>query len=148
RDVLSESRQIALEHLAARPLVDQTALDPAKCLRDRLVFLLEALQAAVDLVEVSEDFGAELVEPPIQRVEPLVHRVEPPVHGCESLVDDGKALVDGLEALIDGVEALIDARKALAEESDELRILGRRHARSLPHPREAIKCINSWTIAS
>src|SRR5262249_57413500 len=85
---------------------------------------------------------------PAGRDDPVSHRATPPVHGCESLVDDGKALVDGLEALIDGVEALIDARKALAEESDELRILGRRHARSLPHPREAIKCINSWTIAS
>src|SRR5262249_37650619 len=81
----------------------------------------------------------ELVEPSIQRIEALVHRIESPIHGCESLVDDGKALVDG-------VETLIDARKALTEESDELRILGRGHVRSLPHGRGAFKCVYSWTV--
>src|SRR5262249_698286 len=73
-------------------------------------FLLEALQAPIDLVEVPEQLGAQRVE-----------------------------------ALVDRVEALIDDRKALAEESDQLRILGRGHARSLPHRDAAFKCVKSWT---
>jgi hypothetical protein len=71
---------------------------------------------------VPEDLGAELVESTIDRLEAPVNRLEAPV---------------------DRVEPLIDGRKALAEESDELRMLGRGHARPLPHSAGAFKCVNS-----
>src|SRR5262249_51850551 len=135
-DILPERRQIALEHLAPRPLVDQTALDAAERLRDRLVFLLEALQAAVDLVEVSEHFGP-------KRVELTLEGVEAPIHSVEAPIDHREPLIHPLEPLIDRVEALIDGRKALAEEPDEFGILGRGHARSVPQCAEAFKCVYS-----
>src|SRR4030095_3310043 len=108
-DVLSESRQGALEDLTPRALVGQQGLDTPKRLGNGLVLLLQPLETPIDLVEVPEDLAAQLVE----------------------------ALVDGLEALVDRVEAAIDRLEALTEEGDELLVFGPGHASTstLPGPK-------------
>ena len=52
-------------------------------LRDRPVLLVEPLEAPVQLVEVAEHFGPEVVDAAFKPIEALVD-------GAESLVDDGE----------------------------------------------------------
>src|SRR2546426_8030699 len=136
-NVLSERREVALENIAPNPLVGEQGLDAPKRLGDRVVLLLEAFQAPIDLVEVTEELCAKFIES-------AVDGVEVPIHGLEALTDDLEALIDGVEAPIDGVEALIDGVEApidglatLAEEPDKLLVLRRRHASisTLPGPK-------------
>src|SRR2546427_9430014 len=136
-DVLSERREVALENIAPNPLVSEQGLDAPKRLGDRVVLLLEAFEAPIDLVEVAEELCAKFVES-------AVDGVEAPIHGLEALTDDLEALVDGVEALVDGVEAPVDGLEApvdgletLAEEQDKLLVLRRRHASisTLPGPK-------------
>jgi hypothetical protein len=72
-----------------------------------VVLLVETLEAAIDLVEVTEHLRTELVEPAVHVVEPAVHGIEPAVHR---------------------VEVAADRLELLTEEGDELLIFGRRHA--------------------
>src|SRR3989441_4052871 len=129
-NVLSERREVALENIAPNPLVGEQGLDAPKRLGDRVVLLLEAFEAPIDLVEVAEELCAKFVES-------AVDGVEAPIHGLEALTDDLEALVDGVEAPVDGLEAPIDGLETLAEEQDKLLVLRRRHASisTLPGPK-------------
>src|SRR5713101_7744707 len=112
-NVLSERGEVALENIAPNPLVDQHGLDTPKRLGDGVVLLLEAFQAPIDLVEVTEELCAKFVESLID--------------GVEALPDDLEAPIDGVEAPIDGLKAPIDDLETLAEEQDKLLVLRRRH---------------------
>src|SRR5713101_3892452 len=129
-NVLSERGEVALENIAPNPLVGQHGLDTPKRLGDGVVLLLEAFQAPIDLVEVTEELCAKFIES-------AVDGVEVPIDGLEALTDDLEAPIDGVEAPIDGVEAPIDGLETLAEEQDKLLVLRRRHASisTLPGPK-------------
>src|SRR5712692_5726800 len=168
-NVLSERGEVALENIAPNPLVDQHGLDTPKRLGDGVVLLLEAFQAPIDLVEVTEELCAKFVESAVDGVEVPIHGlealtddlealidgVEAPIDGVEALIDGVEALIDGVEALIDGVEALIDGVEApidgletLAEEQDKLLVLRRRHASisTLPGPKlQVCRVVDSRT---
>src|SRR3989475_6120761 len=140
-DVLSERREVALENIAPNPLVSEQGLDAPKRLGDRVVLLLEAFEAPIDLVEVAEELCAKFVES-------AVDGVEAPIHGLEALTDDLEALVDGVEAPVDGLETPIDGLETLAEEQDELLVLRRRHASisTLPGPKlQVCRVVDSRT---
>ena len=107
--------EVTLEDLTPAALIREPGLDSPQGLRDRLILLLEPLESPIDLVEVTEDLSAELAE---QSREVTVHSGEATVHLEEVTVDLG--------------EATVDLGEPLAEELDELLILGGRHARGLP----------------
>ena len=84
--MLLERRQITLENLPPPALVGQYRLDAPQLLRDRVVLLLQPLQAPVELVEVAENLPealVDLVKAPIHFKEALLHV---PVQGRESTV--------------------------------------------------------------
>jgi hypothetical protein len=99
------------------------------------------------------------LEPPVDRVEPPVHGLEALIDGLEPLIDRIEALIDGLEALIDPLEALIDPLEALidgleppidrieplAEEGEELLILGGRHAVTTTAIPDSVQGLDSST---
>src|SRR5713101_764534 len=119
-NVLSERGEVALENIAPNPLVGQHGLDTPKRLGDGVVLLLEAFQAPIDLVEVTEELCAKFIE----------------------------SLIDGVEALIDGLEEPIDGLETLAEEQDKLLVLRRRHASisTLPGPKlQVCRVVDSRT---
>jgi len=64
--------EVALEDLAPPTLVDEASLDPAQSVSDRLVFVLEALESPVDLVEVPEHVASQLGELAADVGEPTV----------------------------------------------------------------------------
>jgi hypothetical protein len=70
--VLLQLCEVALKDLASAALSGESCLDPAKGLRDCVVLLLESLQSAVDLIEVSEHVVAQLGEVEVYLIEPAV----------------------------------------------------------------------------
>jgi hypothetical protein len=80
----------------------RSCLNASECLGDRLVFLLQWLQTSIELIKVTEQIASQFDELSMQ----------------------------ALEAPIHGLEALVDHFEALAQEGDEVLILGRRHAAS------------------
>src|SRR5713101_4053325 len=119
-NVLSERGEVPLENIAPDSLVGQEGLDAPKRLGDGVVLLLEAFQAPIDLVEVTEELCAKFIE----------------------------SLIDGVEALIDGLEEPIDGLETLAEEQDKLLVLRRRHASisTLPGPKlQVCRVVDSRT---
>src|SRR5438093_4404066 len=123
RDLLLELREVALEDLAPAALVGEAHLDPAQGLDDRLVFLLEPLEAPVDLVEVPEHIVSELGEPAVDVVEPAVDLGEP---------------------VADFVEPAVDFGELASQEFDELLVLGRCHGPCLPQVQAPFKCVWLW----
>ena len=81
----------------------EARLDAAQRLRDREVFLIEPLEATVDLVEVSEHLVAQLGDPG-------VHRVDPPTELAKLMGDLAEPPVDLAESPVDPVEALVRIR--------------------------------------
>src|SRR5262249_49880459 len=112
--------ECALEELSATRLVGQRRFDPPERLGDRVVLLVEALQAPIDLVEVAEDFLEARFHPLLERVEALLERVEP-------ATEDGEPAVHPIEAPIDTIEALVDGGELVGEELDQLPVLAARH---------------------
>ncbi|PYN96220.1 MAG: hypothetical protein DMD91_22240 [Candidatus Rokuibacteriota bacterium] len=53
-------------------LVRQQGLDAAQRLRDRVVFLLEPVEAAVELVEMTENVGSEVAQLGLEPIEAAV----------------------------------------------------------------------------
>ena len=132
--LLLQLGQVARENLAPPALVAKARLDPAQPLGDRLILLLEALEPAVDLVEVAEhlapQFGnlpVDLVESPVDLVETAGNVIELAVDLLEALVELLEALVDLLKALVDFIEAAVDLSELPTEELDQLFVLARRH---------------------
>ena len=70
--VLLQLREGALEDLAPAALVGEPRLDPAQGLRDRVVLLLESVEAVVDRIEVPEHVLSQLGDPEVRLVEPAV----------------------------------------------------------------------------
>jgi len=105
--VLLQLREGTLEDLAPATLVGEPRLDPAQGLRDRVVLLLESLEAEVDRIEVPEQVLSQLGELEVYLVEPAVDLVEPVVHLAEPAVDLGELA---------------------SQEFDELLVLGRGHS--------------------
>ena len=62
-----------LGDLAPAGRVGEPRLDPVQGLRDRLVRLLESLEAAVDLIEMPEHLLSQLGEAEVCLVKPAVH---------------------------------------------------------------------------
>ncbi len=151
RDVLFQIRQVALDDLPSLVLVRQARLDAAQCLRDREVFLIEPLEAPVDLVEVSEHLVAQLGDPGFHRVEPptelaklMPGLAKPPVDLTELPPDLVEATVDVSELPVELVEALVHLGEPAREEVDELLMLAG-HGSSLPQADRSFKCVSTWT---
>ena len=60
------------DDLATPLLVRQQGLDAAQRLRDRVVFLLEPVEAAVELVEMTENVGSEVAQLGLEPIEAAV----------------------------------------------------------------------------
>ena len=116
--MLFQIREVAFDDLPPLVLVRQARLDAAQRLRDRKVFLIEPLEATVDLVEVSEHLAAQLGDPG-------VHRVDPPTELAKLMGDLAKPPVDLVEAQVHPVEALVDLGEALVHLGEALVHLGR-----------------------
>jgi ABC-type Fe3+/spermidine/putrescine transport system ATPase subunit len=89
-DVALQLDEIALQDLAPPALVGKGGFYPAQGLRDRLILLLQALESAVDLVEVAEhllpklgDLSGELS---VQCLEPAVDLGEPASQEVDELL--------------------------------------------------------------
>jgi len=116
------------QDLAATALVAKARLDPAQPLGDRLIFLLEPFEPAVDLVEVAEHLASQFGNLPVDFVESPVDLVETAGNVIELAVDLLEALVNLLEALVNFIEAAVDLGEPPPEELDQLFVLARRHA--------------------
>jgi len=77
--VLLQLREGALEDLAPAALVGDPRLDPSQGLRDRVILLLESLEAVVDLIEAPEHLLSQLDDAEIRLVKPAVHLGEPAI---------------------------------------------------------------------
>ena len=75
-----------LKGLAPALLVGECRLGPARRLRDRVVLLLEPLESAVELVEVSEELAAQLGDV-VTSADLAAHLVEPATDFGEPAVD-------------------------------------------------------------
>ena len=75
-DAVLQLGEIALEHLAPARLIGEAGFNSAQRLKDRLVLLLEPLEAPVDFIEMLEHLltkvGEHLCETSIHRVESAV----------------------------------------------------------------------------
>jgi len=153
-DMLLERRKVSLEDLATPALVRQGRLNPSELLRDGVVLLLQALQPAVDLIEVAENLpealvhlSLESIEPPIQEGEAPVHLqrqvIEAPVDPGELALDLSERAVDLTEPAVDLAEPALDLAELPSQELDQLLILARTHGAYLPQPPELFNCIAS-----
>jgi len=127
RHLLLQLGQVARENLAPPALVAKARLDPAQPLGDRLILLLEALEPAVDLVEVAEHLASQFGNLAVDLVESAVHLIEAASNVIELVVNLLKALVDLLEALVDFIEAAVDLGEPPPEELDQLFVFSRGH---------------------
>jgi hypothetical protein len=116
-DLVLQLGEITLENLPPTSLAGGSRLDPAQRLRDRLVLLLEPLEAAINLVEVPEHV----------------------------LTQPGDLMFQCIKATVDRREATVDGRELLPQELDQLRVFGRRHGPYLPHLLILFKCVRMQT---
>ena len=116
--LLLQLGEVAFQDLATAVLVGETGFDPAKRLRDRVVLLLEPLEAQADFVEMAEHLSAELGE--------LI------VHPVESAIDRG--------------EVAGDFGELTSEEFDEFVMLGRGHGQDLPQVHGPCKRVLTETL--
>lgn len=128
-DLLLEIRHHALQDLTPRRLVSEKGLDPTEGRHDRVIFLLQPLEAPVQLIKVRQHVPELLVdglEPLIQRREPavqvkdkihkaLVYRHEALVHRVKALIHRVEPLIHCVEALIHRVEVVVDRVEAPAQ---------------------------------
>ena len=61
-----------LDDLTAALLVSEKTFDAAQRLRDRVVFLLEPIEAAIDLIEMAENVGSEITQLGLEPIEAAV----------------------------------------------------------------------------
>jgi hypothetical protein len=125
--MLLELCQGALKHFAPAVLVGQPCLDPSQGLRDRVILLLEPLEAVVDRIEVPERLLPKLDELVVHCVEPAVHCVEPVTHCIEPVTHLG--------------EPAIDLGELVSQKFDELLVLGRGHTPCLSQVQARFKCV-------
>src|SRR3972149_2405696 len=88
--MLFEVLQAPLEEFAPAPFFNQKGFDALEGLEDGVVFLFEAFEPPVDVVEVPQDLPELLIvaiQPLFDHIKPLIHEIEPAVHGLESTVD-------------------------------------------------------------
>ena len=156
--LLLQLSHAALENFPARLLVSEDRFDAAQSLNDGHVLLLEPLEATVDRIEVSEDFGAKLSqlglepiepaidaleagvddsEPSVDSVEAAVDSIEPTVDSIEPTVDSIEPTVHPIEPAVDPVEAPVDPSELTLEKLDELLVLGVRHGPRVTFPGDA-----------
>lgn len=102
--------QGALKDLAPAVLVGRARLDPSQSLRDRVVLLLEPLEAVVDRIEVPEHLLPKLDDLVVHCVEPAIHCIEPVTHLGEPAIDLG--------------ELATDLSELVSQKFDELLVLG------------------------
>jgi len=119
--------QGALKHFAPAVLVGQPCLDPSQGLRDRVILLLEPLEAVVDRIEVPERLLPKLDELVVHCVEPAVHCIEPVTHLGEPAIDLG--------------ELVTDLSELVSQKFDELLVLGRGHTPYLSQVQARFKCV-------
>ena len=134
-DLTLELGDTVFDDLTAALLVGLQALDPAQRLGDRVVFLLEAVEPAVNLVEVPEHFAEALVDVRLEGVEALLERVEATADQRELAIDPGELTIDPRELTVDLSELasdlgklVVNSRELALEELDELLVLRIRHA--------------------
>ena len=112
-DMLLQLRQIALQVLAACPLIGESRLDAAQPLSDREVFLLEPIEAPVDLVEVAKHFLSEVGHLMLHPVDPTIHSVEATGNFLELAADLPEMLVDFRELPVHLPEPPVDLPEPL-----------------------------------
>ena len=129
-------------HLSTARHAREENLQTLKRLHDRAVFLVQAIQPTVDLIEVIEHLHprpGHLTLQPFESLfespQSLVGRADALPDGAKAVVECGETAVDRLEAMADGIEppvdrvgAAIGGFEALAQKRDELVILRGRHA--------------------
>src|SRR2546428_6991697 len=104
-NVLSERGEVPLENIAPDSLVGEEGLDAPKRLGDGVVLLLEAFQAPIDLVEVTEELCAKFVESAGDGVGVPIHGLEALTDGLQGVGDGGRAPIDGGGGAVDGLQA-------------------------------------------
>jgi len=130
-----------LQNFPFPSLVHQQGLNPTEPLSDRVILLLQSFQAAINLVEVSQDIPellldgveprleallhchkplVEAYEPLVEAYESLVEVCKPLVEVCESLVEVCESLVEVCESLVEAYEPLVDIRESLVEACEPL----------------------------
>ena len=72
--MLLEGGEIALEDLAPAAVIHEPRFDPAQLPGDGLLLVLQALEPAMDLVEVAKDLREALID----RVEAAIHLQDRP----------------------------------------------------------------------
>lgn len=79
RYLLLQLVQVASENLPPTGLVAEARLDPAQCLGDRVIFLFEAFEPSIILVEVAEHLASQLANLAVDLVEAAVdlHKLPP-----------------------------------------------------------------------
>ena len=93
-DLTPELVHAALQNLPPCHLVRHQGLDPSQPLSDRLILLLEPLEAPADLVEVPEHHTAQVAELLLETCEPMTYLDGASVHLDKPLVDFGEAPID------------------------------------------------------
>jgi hypothetical protein len=136
RHLLFQLGEVAGEGLALAAFVGEARLDPAQCLHDRLILLLQAFEPAVDLVEMAEQITPQLGNLPVDLIKSAVDLLEAAGNDLEAPIDLVEAQVNMLEALINLVEALINLGEPPPEEVDQLFVLARSHG-AMINPRSA-----------
>ena len=75
-DLVLQLGKITLENLSPAALAGGSRLDPAQRLRDRVIFLFEPFEAAINLVEVPEHVLTQPGDLTLQGIEAIVDRRE------------------------------------------------------------------------
>ena len=92
--------EVALKDLAPALFVSEGRRDPAQPPRDHVILLLEALESAVDLVEVAEHLTPEFGNPVLDLGDLAAHLVKPATDFRESAIDLGEAESQELDELL------------------------------------------------
>jgi hypothetical protein len=129
--VLLQLCEGALEDLTPAALVGEARLDPAQGLRDRVVLLLESLEAVVDRIEMPEYILSQLGDAEVYLVEPAAHLGEP--------------LADLGEPTVHPGEPVADLGELAVQRFDELLVFGRGHSPCLSQRPAVCKCVQVWT---
>jgi hypothetical protein len=109
---------VTLDSLPPTALVGERAFDAPKRVRDDQVLLVDAFEAAIDLVEMTQHLSPEIVDLALKRLESAIDGGEMPRDHRE-LLGDGRGLLR---------ELLGEGRGLAVEAVGELLVLAGRHA--------------------
>jgi hypothetical protein len=110
-DLGPELGDVPFEDLAPAALVGACGLDASEGLGDCLIFLVEPIEAPIELVEVAEPLGPDIAGPLLEPVEPLVEPIKAPVDRDEAPIDGREPPAREFDAVL-GSGARHDERAA------------------------------------